>query len=275
MTGDGVNDVLALKDADMGIAMNSAAAATKAVSRLVLLDGRFDRLPSVVAEGRRVIANIERVSMLFLAKTAYAILLSVIFGAMLWGFPFLPRQLSVSDGLTIGIPAFFLALMANPRRYRSGFLARSLSFAVPAGALVTAAITAVHIYAGAAGFEDVDTLRTASFLTLTLVGLWILVVVARPLNIRRALVIAAMYAGLGLVLVVPLARDFLQLQTPPPPLLAATGFAVLGAMIGVEIVALVQRRRASRERRLAVPAQEQPALVPVPVRLRQRGNRPS
>ncbi|MCU1568704.1 MAG: ATPase, P-type (transporting), superfamily, subfamily, partial [Pseudarthrobacter sp.] len=86
MTGDGVNDALALKEADIGIAMDSAAAATKAVSRLVLLDGRFDRLPGIVAEGRQVIANIERVSMLFLAKTAYAVILSVTFGALLWGF---------------------------------------------------------------------------------------------------------------------------------------------------------------------------------------------
>jgi cation-transporting ATPase E len=119
MTGDGVNDALALKEADIGIAMDSAAAATKAVSRLVLLDGRFDRLPGIVAEGRQVIANIERVSMLFLAKTAYAVILSVTFGALLWGFPFLPRQLSATDGITIGIPAFFLALVPNLRRYQA------------------------------------------------------------------------------------------------------------------------------------------------------------
>ncbi|BDZ46920.1 HAD-IC family P-type ATPase [Naasia aerilata] len=180
MTGDGVNDVLALKGADMGIAMNSAAAATKAVSRLVLLDGRFDRLPSVVAEGRRVIANIERVSVLFLAKTAYSVLLSITFGALLWGFPFLPRQMSVTDGLTIGIPAFFLALMANSRRYRSGFLVRSLSFALPAGAIVAAAITAIHVAADLSGIHDLEQVRTAAFVTLGLAGLWILVAVARP-----------------------------------------------------------------------------------------------
>lgn len=105
MTGDGVNDALALKEADLGIAMDTASQATKAVARIVLLDGRFDRLPQVVAEGRRVIANIERVSMLFLTKTTYAFGIATIFGLLAWAFPFLPRQLSITDGLTIGIPA--------------------------------------------------------------------------------------------------------------------------------------------------------------------------
>ena len=120
MTGDCVNDVLALKEADLGIAMTSAAPATKAVARLVLLDGRFSRLPGVVAEGRRVIANIERVSKLFLSKTAYSIAIAVSFGLLNLQFPFLPRQLPFTDGLTIGIPSFFLALMANTSRYRPG-----------------------------------------------------------------------------------------------------------------------------------------------------------
>ncbi len=245
MTGDGVNDVLALKDADMGIAMNTATAATKAVSRLVLLDGRFDRLPSVVAEGRQVIANIERVSMLFLSKTAYAILLSVVFGALLWGFPFLPRQLSVTDGLTIGLPAFLLALMANPRRYRSGFLTRSLWFAVPAGAIVTAAITTVHVVARVTG--ELDGVRSASVITLTLAGLWILVVISRPLDLRRVLVIAVMYVGAVLMFAVPFAAEFLELQVPPAPLLLTAGSASLGAMVAIEVLARVHRHWTARE----------------------------
>ena len=138
MTGDGVNDALALKTADLGIAMDSAAPATKAVARLILLDGRFDRLPEVLAEGRRVIANIERVSGLFLSKTSYSIAIAVSFGLLQWQFPFLPRQLSFTDGLTIGIPAFFLALMPNTRRYQPGFLRRSLWFSLPAGLIVAA-----------------------------------------------------------------------------------------------------------------------------------------
>ncbi|WP_210481328.1 HAD-IC family P-type ATPase [Naasia sp. SYSU D00948] len=262
MTGDGVNDVLALKDADMGIAMNTATAATKAVSRLVLLDGRFDRLPSVVAEGRRVIANIERVSMLFLAKTSYAILISVVFGALLWGFPFLPRQLSVTDGLTIGIPAFFLALMANPRRYRSGFLRRSLLFAVPAGAIVTTAITAVHIAGSVTGADDPDAVRSASVITLTVAGLWILVVISRPLDARRILVIAAMFAGAVLMFAVPFVAEFLVLPVPPPALLIAAGSVGLVAAAAVEVLDRVHRRwvRGPRASGAPTPPAGPPAL---------------
>ncbi|GGK92395.1 magnesium-transporting ATPase [Salinibacterium xinjiangense] len=241
MTGDGVNDVLALKVADIGIAMNNATQATRAVSRLVLLDDRFDRLPSVVAEGRRAIANIERVSMLFLAKTVYAVVISVIFGALLWGFPFLPRQLSVIDGVTIGIPAFFLALMANNRRYRSGFLRRSLSFAIPAGIIVATAIAAVHVYGDTTRGLTVGGLRTASLITLALAALWILVIISRPLSPRRLLIIGVMYVGVALVFTVPISTEFLSLDMPPTPLLAATAGCVLGATIALEILYRVRR----------------------------------
>ncbi|MGK2937100.1 MAG: HAD-IC family P-type ATPase, partial [Solirubrobacteraceae bacterium] len=111
MTGDGVNDALALKHADLGIAMGSGAAATRAVARIILLDGQFSHLPRVVAEGRKVIANVERLARLFLTKTAYAVVLAVTFGALLLPYPFLPRQLSIVDGLTIGLPALVLAVL--------------------------------------------------------------------------------------------------------------------------------------------------------------------
>jgi cation-transporting ATPase E len=125
MTGDGINDVLALKLADVGIAMGSGAAATRAVAELVLLDGRFATLPGVVAEGRRVTANIERVANLFLTKTVWAALLAVAASVALLPYPFLPRHLTIIDTLTIGIPSFFLALAPNSRRYRPGFVGRS------------------------------------------------------------------------------------------------------------------------------------------------------
>ncbi len=152
MTGDGVNDALALKDADIGIAMGSGAPATRAVAQVVLLDGRFANMPSVVAEGRRVIANVERVANLFVTKTVYAMLLAVAIGVARWPYPFLPRHLTIVSSLTIGIPAFFIALAPNSSRYVPGFVRRVLLIAGPAG--VIAATSTFTAYAIAWHYED-------------------------------------------------------------------------------------------------------------------------
>ncbi|MFK0039813.1 HAD-IC family P-type ATPase [Paenarthrobacter sp. NPDC090517] len=246
MTGDGVNDALAIKEADIGVAMNSGAAATKAVARLVLLDGKFSHLPSVVAEGRQVIANIERVSMLFLTKTAYATFLAIAFGILLLPFPFLPRQLSVTDGLTIGIPAFFLALLPNAQRYVPGFLRRSLTFAVPAGVSVTLGLASYARLAANLQIPEAE-IRTGSTLILTIIGIWILVVLSRPVTRFKGLVIGAMMIGLVLVYSVPIARDFLQFTDPTLP----TALLVLGTSVAcialIEIVRFVHRRVAYRD----------------------------
>ena len=132
MTGDGVNDVLALKDADIGIAMGNGAQATKAIAQLVLLDGSFSHLPAVLAQGRRVIGNIERVANLFVAKNMMSFFAILTAAGFALPFPFLPRQLTLVSALTIGIPAFFLALGPNTSRYVPGFLKRVLRFALPA-----------------------------------------------------------------------------------------------------------------------------------------------
>src|SRR5690349_14688374 len=153
MTGDGVNDVLALKLADIGVAMGSGAAATKAVADLVLLDNGFARLPGVVAEGRRVTANIERVANLFVTKTVWATLLAVAAGAALIPYPFLPRHLTIIDTLAIGVPAFFLALAPNRRRYLPGFVGRVLRFTVPAGFIIAAATFSAYALARARGLD--------------------------------------------------------------------------------------------------------------------------
>lgn len=245
MTGDGVNDALAIKTADIGIAMNSGSPATKAVARLVLLDGQFSHLPDVVAEGRQVIANIERVSMLFLTKTIYATTLAVLFGIMVLEFPFLPRQLSITDGLTIGIPAFFLALMPNTQRYVPGFLRRSLTFAIPAGLLIAIALTVYTRAAMALGVSEPQ-LRTGSTIILAIVGIWVLAVLARPLNRYKVLVVGAMFVALATIFTVPLSTEFFQLTDPGEEAAYLIALVTVLTILAIEIVRLVHRRVLAR-----------------------------
>jgi cation-transporting ATPase E len=215
MTGDGVNDALALKDADLGIAMGSGAAATRAVAQIVLLDGQFAALPGVVGEGRRVIANVERVGNLFVTKTVYATLLAIAVGIMRWPYPFLPRHMTLVSSLTIGIPAFFLALGPSSRRYVPGFVDRVLRFALRAGAV--AAVAAFTAYAFARGTDGVslEEARTAATITLLAVGLWILGLLARPFTPARMMLVVAMASAFACVLAVPALRDFFALDLPP------------------------------------------------------------
>lgn len=236
MTGDGVNDVLALKEADLGIAMDTASPATKAVARLVLLDGRFERLPAVVGEGRRAISNIERVSLVFLSKTVYATVLSVVTGILLLAFPFLPRQLSALDGLTIGLPSFFLALQPGGQRYAPGFLRRSLAFAVPAGLCAAVCVLAVSAYAQSSGDHSLDASQSAATLTLGLVAAWILVMASRPLTGPKFAILAGMYTGLVLLFSLPLTQDFFRVGWPPADLLAFTVGVAIAGCAAIEVI---------------------------------------
>ncbi|GAA1995712.1 HAD-IC family P-type ATPase [Microbacterium pumilum] len=246
MTGDGVNDALAIKTADIGIAMNSGAAATKAVARLVLLDGQFSHLPDVVAEGRQVIANIERVSMLFLNKTVYATGLAILFGVLVLEFPFLPRQLSITDGLTIGIPAFFLALMHNSQRYVPGFLKRSLSFAIPSGTIIAIALTLYTLGAKSLGAEEPE-LRTGSTIILAIVGIWVLTVLSRPINRYKVLVIGAMFITLLVIFTIPLASEFFELVDPGEDVAYLVTIVTVLTIGAIEIVRFFHRRFVAKE----------------------------
>jgi cation-transporting ATPase E len=245
MTGDGVNDVLALKLADLGIAMGSGAPATKAVAELVLLDGRFATLPGVMAEGRRVTANIERVANLFITKTVWATLLAVAAGAALLPFPFLPRHLTIIDSLAIGIPSFFLALAPNTRRYRPGFVGRVLRFAIPAGGIVAASALAAYGLARANGLPLVQQRTAAAVVTLAL-SLCVLGLLAIPLTWRRIMLLGAAAAGFVLLFPVPAVRSFYALDLPRTGLVFSLLIAALGsaALIGFWHLSRVSARRA-------------------------------
>ena len=220
MTGDGINDVLALTRADLGVAMGSGSGATRAVAKIVLLDDSFATLPHVVAEGRRVLGNIERVASLFLTKTAYAVLLSTATAAVglaaaagLQGlrFPFLPRHLTLISTLTIGVPAFVLALAPSQQRVQPGFVSRVLRFAVPSGIACAAATFAAYLLARLSPGTDLAADRTTAVVALSATALWVLALVARPYTWWRIALVAAMAAGMLLALAIPASRTFFAL----------------------------------------------------------------
>lgn len=245
MTGDGVNDTLAVKEADIGIAVGAGAAApTKAVAELVLLDGRFATLPDVVAEGRRIIANIERVAYLFVTKTCYATLLALVISILGWPYPFIPRHLTLVGAITIGIPAFFLALGPSRQRYRPGFVRRVLHFTVPAGALLAAGTMGSYAFTRAGGATLAES-RTVATIILTGMGLSVLAMLSRPLNHWRLALLGAMVVVLVVATVTPFIRQFLALELPPWTLFAES---IVVATLCVTILAVGLRLSGWRPR---------------------------
>ncbi len=263
MTGDGVNDVLALKDADIGVAMGSGSSASRAVAQIVLLDNKFATLPYVVGEGRRVIGNIERVSNLFLTKTVYSVLLAMLVGlaglsAKLFGtdpllFPFQPIHVTIAAWFTIGIPAFVLSLAPNKERACPGFVRRVMTSALPSG-LVVGIVTFVSYllaYQGRAATEIEQTqASTAALITLLVSAVWVLAVVARPYEWWRVTLVAV--SGLAYVIIfsIPMARELFMLNTSNVATTSvALGIGLFGA-VAVEVIWWVQGAILGERRRL-------------------------
>ena len=233
MTGDGVNDSLAIKEADLGIAMGNAAPATKAVAQVVLVDSKFSHLPDVVARGRQVMANMERVASLFLVKTVYSALISL--GVVLTAipFPYLPRHITYVGALTIGMPAFILALAPNTRRYIPGFLRRVVHFALPGGvAIALSVLLSSWLLPDVMGWDvndaaDLSALRTTCAIIVFVLGVFMLARVAQPLNSWRG-VLVAVFAAAGVIgMFIPFVARFFDLHLPTGRVLIATVAALL------------------------------------------------
>jgi cation-transporting ATPase E len=229
--------------------MGSGAPATRAVAQLVLLDGRFASMPGVVGEGRRVIANVERVANLFLTKTVYATLLAVTVGVFRWPYPFLPRHMTIVSSLTIGIPAFFLALAPNRQRYVPGFVERVGRFAIPAGAVAATATGLSFVYARDVADVSLDVERTAATITLLIVGLYVLSILARPLTPARVVLVGSMVALFLVAVLVPFAQDFFALEPPTGETLVATISIAAGACVILEVGWSVVQHRLPKEQR--------------------------
>ncbi|OUS95732.1 HAD-IC family P-type ATPase [Rhodococcus sp. NCIMB 12038] len=273
MTGDGVNDVLALKDADIGVSMGSGSPATRAVAQIVLLDNKFATLPYVVGEGRRVIGNIERVSNLFLTKTVYSVLLAFLIGitgvlSQIFHFepvpyPFLPRHVTIAAWFTIGIPAFILSLAPNNERARSGFVPRVMRLAVPSGVIigVTTFISYLLVYAGP---DQTETQKiqagTSALITLIMIALWVLAVVARPYVWWKLVLIFGSVAGYLILFAVPFTREFFKLD---PTNVGATTSALVCGLVGVVLVEIgwwVTGRLHGEHRRLFAAPEDLPGV---------------
>ncbi len=215
MTGDGVNDVLALKDADMGVAMGSGSGSCRGVAQLILLDDSFASLPAVVAEGRRVIGNVERVANLFVTKSVYAALLAVLVGFTTLPFPFFPRHLTI-----VSTDHRHPRLLPRPRPQRRpqrpGFVRRVARFALPAGSIAAAATFGGYALAGQVVDVTLVEERTTAVIVLFLVTLWILLILARPLNEWKAALLATMALAFVVALSTPGTREFFELQLAEP-----------------------------------------------------------
>ncbi len=273
MTGDGVNDVLALKDADIGVAMGSGSPATRAVAQIVLLDNKFATLPYVVGEGRRVIGNIERVSNLFLTKTVYSVLLAFLIGvsgvvAQIFDFdplpyPFLPRHVTIAAWFTIGIPAFILSLAPNNERARTGFVSRVMRLAIPSGVIIGIATYVSYLlaYAGPDATEQqVEQAGTTALITLIMIALWVLAVVARPYTWWKIVLIVGSVLGYVVLFGFSFTREFFKLD---PSNVAATTGALLIGLVGVVLVEIawwVTGRIHGEHRRLFASSDDLPGV---------------
>jgi cation-transporting ATPase E len=263
MTGDGVNDVLALKDADIGVAMGSGSSASRAVAQIVLLDNKFATLPYVVGEGRRVIGNIERVSNLFLTKTVYSVLLAVLVGmaglsSKLFGtdpllFPFQPIHVTIAAWFTIGIPAFVLSLAPNKERAHTGFVRRVMTSALPSGLVVGIATFASYLlaYEGRAATPREQTqASTAALITLLVGALWVLAVVARPYEWWRVGLVTVSALAYVVIFSIPWAREQFMLDPSNAVLTSmALGMGVTAAVL-IEVIWWVQGKALGEPRRL-------------------------
>ncbi len=253
MTGDGVNDALALKEADIGVAMGNGAQATKAVAQLVLLDSRFSHLPSVLEQGRRVIGNVERVANLFIAKNVMSLIAIIAAAAFSLPFPLLPRHLTLVSAVTIGIPAFFLALGPNRRRYLPGFLRRVLQFAVPCGTVAGLVVMGSYLLArshyGITGgtrcviLEDGPSQPdpacwqpgSGATVALLTTSFWILIVLARPFDVWKTAMVGSLMALAALPFVLPVLQRFFDFDLPGGLLMESLAVGLIGAA-AVEVV---------------------------------------
>jgi P-type E1-E2 ATPase len=243
MIGDGVNDVPALKAARLAIAQGTGTQMARAVADVVLVRGEFAAVPAMVAEGRKILRNVQRVAKLFVTKSAFAAFLILSIGLTPTAYPLLPRQLTLAASLTIGIPGFFLALAPSTGRYGSqGFLRELVRFALPAGTAAGLGVLSSYLFALNVLDLRLAAARTVAVTVLVLVGLYLILALEAAGRVRGAAVSTLcllLLAAYVLILVVPFARTFFALRSPGPAIVAT---AIAGALLAISGIAVLDDR---------------------------------
>ena len=243
MVGDGVNDVPALKAAQLAIAQGTGTQMARAVADVVLVRGEFAAVPAMVAEGRKILRNVQRIAKLFVAKSVFAAFLILSIGLTPTAYPLLPRHLTLAAALTIGIPGFFLALAPSSGRYTTGGFLRELSsFALPAG--TAAGIGVLASYAFALNVLDMRLAgaRTVAVTVLVLVGLYLILaleVAGRVRGTAVSVLCLSLLAVYVLVLAAPFARHFFALASPRPSVVV---LGIAGAALAIGWLVALDRR---------------------------------
>lgn len=235
MTGDGVNDVLALKESDCGIAMANGSDATKAVAQLVLLDSNFASLPQVVLEGRKTINNLERVANLYLSKTVYSVIMAIVFCMLFMPYPIMPIQLGLIGTVSIGIPSFFLAMSPNNSIVKKGFLSRALSLAIPNGIFISMCTIFVFVL-GKYGGLNLEQCRTLAVIVIGGCSLTLLLEVSRPLTKFKIFINIFMSSLFIIPFFIPIARRFYILSNVNNIYIIISVFLVLISPFSVRIL---------------------------------------
>ena len=215
MTGDGVNDVLALKESDCGVAMNDGSDAARNVSELVLLDSNFDSMPKIVGEGRRTINNVERSATLFLSKTIYASLLALLFLFINYTYPFIPIQMTLINSLTIGIPAFILALEPNKSRVKGRFFINVISKAIPSGITTVVNILLLVFVASLLNIPNEQTSTIAVIIT-AYTAILLIYRISKPLNLLRKSLLVLLSLIFLVMILTPIGRSIFSLEWLTP-----------------------------------------------------------
>ena len=237
MTGDGVNDILAMKEADASLAIGAGSDAARRAAKFVLLDSGFESVPKIIDEGRQSINNLERSTSLFLAKTVYATILAVVFVFLPFSYPFKPIEMSLLNFACIGLPGLILALEKNTDRVKNQFVSNILTYSLPIGLTVSFAMIALAIIAGVNEFPRYELSTTAVFVTFA-IDMVLIYWISRPLNKLRTALLVAIIAIMAVIFLWPFARDFFEFT-----FLTQNGLIVTASLIAASLIIFSILRR--------------------------------